>query len=279
MEAYMKKLILSLSLLSLILCNRAQATQMPAFVIDDTNAIKVENGQIFTVKANLKRTDLFREDWSLICPCELLIKEEFIPEENSKNAIKIWTFKAKHNGDTIKLSFRQDISFKAVFKGKEFWDGLTSYKDITITYQSVEKLTEFEREKMSLITNNWNTTTSLVEGYWASSPYPERDKYRGKYPFPIPHENPWPGQQQFLKKLAQLESSDKVEKSTMRGWAPSRLGYEGWDDHEYGSCEYWYKNDSRHIGWTDAFGPFYVAKRNVKPSHEFYDFVMNVIID
>ncbi len=143
---------------------------------------------------------------------------------------------------------------------------------------SASMLTEFDREHMSKMKEQVSQFCEnvLVEGYWASSANLEDDFYHGAYPFPIAHELSWPGQQQFLAKLAQLEKSNNVEKKLIRGFTFSRLGYEGWDGNLYSCSEYWYKDGSRSIVWTDAFGPFYVAQRNVKPSREFYNFVMNI---
>lgn len=150
----------------------------------------------------------------------------------------------------------------------------------TQSYQAslthIEKLTEFDRQTMSKLKKGISGyhENILVEGYWATSPFIEQDMYHGKYPFPISHKQPWPGKQKFFEKLVLIEASNKVELICMRGVAPSRL-----ESSFVGNCEFHYKDDHHTIIWTDAFNSHYVAKYNVKPSREFYDFVMNIVID
>ena len=129
---------------------------------------------------------------------------------------------------------------------------------------SSEVLT-FDRQKM-VFDGYWKK----VEGYWADNQDPAKDSYKGKYPFPQKHAHPWPTQEEFLRKLSVLESKAKV--IGYRGLSPSRF-----EDLHVGSREYQYKAHwvGKLICWPEAFGPYYVEKFNVKPSKEFYDWVMN----
>ncbi len=147
-----------------------------------------------------------------------------------------------------------------------------------------EEVLTFEREKMSVFDGG-----GRVEGYWTTIKLVFNDKGRWvdskidpncKYPFPKPHKNPWPTQKEFLTKLYKIEScagdgnSNSSSRSRvlcfrMKGLSPSRLeprknvsGNEYCDTHE-------------NISWPAGFSWYYVAKFNVKPSREFYDYVMN----
>lgn len=136
----------------------------------------------------------------------------------------------------------------------------------------------FDQQKM-IVEMGWK-----IEGYWASSSHPERDTYKGKYPFPKANEAPWPGQQAFIDKLKQIEklfeylgslkTADLYKFSLSgfnlsRGSAPSRLDPE--EDAGHGE----YFDGIEKVRWTFGFGSHYVQKFNVKPSQEFYEYVMN----
>ncbi len=139
-----------------------------------------------------------------------------------------------------------------------------------------QKLAEFDQQTMSKLVKGISGYHEdvLVEGYWATSPLVEQDTYDGKYPFPIAYKEPWPGKQEFLEKLTLIEDSNKVQLVCMRGSSPSRL-----ESCFVGNSEFHFADGRCTIIWTDAFGPHYVAKYNVKPSHEFYDFVMNLVLE
>lgn len=63
----------------------------------------------------------------------------------------------------------------------------------------------------------------------------------------------------------------------MRGYSPSRLefykeGYNAGYGIDLGDSEY--KDTVNNVRWTDALGWYYIGKFNVKPSREFYRYVM-----
>lgn len=124
-----------------------------------------------------------------------------------------------------------------------------------------ENKIEFDREKIV-----------DAEGYWAHSANPAEDTYHGKYSFPKPNQEPWPTEDKFLAKLTQIEKSAggaRVKTTRYRGLAPSRLE----PGVDLGSSEY--VDTISGVTWTDAFGSYYVGKFHVKPSRQFYRFVMN----
>ncbi len=118
-----------------------------------------------------------------------------------------------------------------------------------------------------------------AEGYWADSENPSEDSYKGRYPFPKPNEKPWPTENKFLERLSRIE---KTASQSMFG-GPVAMGVgltcfmsqalSRFEDVFVGRCEY--SDQANKIKWTEAFGPYYVSKFHVKPSREFYRFVMN----
>lgn len=108
-----------------------------------------------------------------------------------------------------------------------------------------------------------------AEGYWAESKDPHEDEYRGKYPWPISHKQPWKGESEFLNRLIQIQNDNKHVKTLgFRGLAPSRL-----EHRLLGAKEF--RHIPSGIRWTDVFGDYYVKKFHVIPSRQFYEFVMN----
>jgi len=101
---------------------------------------------------------------------------------------------------------------------------------------------------------------------------------------------PWPGQEAFLKKLWEIEdakkkaqginisltadSGDDTNKPYDFQVAPSY-----WDTNDIhphaGVRVSYFADPANHIRWTNIFGQYYVARLNVKPSREFYRYVMN----
>jgi hypothetical protein len=123
-----------------------------------------------------------------------------------------------------------------------------------------------------------------AEGYWALSENQDEDFYKGKYPFPQKNEHPWHGQEVFLQKLEMIEKQAQyysfhskddntgVRRLCYRGDSPSRFE----PDVLCGSSEFIYKDSNdKKIKWTVALRYYYVAKFNVKPSREFYQFIKN----
>ncbi len=112
-----------------------------------------------------------------------------------------------------------------------------------------------------------------AEGYWALSVDPKKDIYKGKYPFPKANAKPWAGKEEFLKKLEKIEAfasrdeNAKIRINVFRGPAMSRL-----DSGIVGCTEY--VDTVNSMKWTEGFGSHYIGKHNVKPSREFYEYVM-----
>lgn len=130
--------------------------------------------------------------------------------------------------------------------------GLKNYSKQELN--DIETLVDFDRENII-----------EAEGYWTGL---AGDALH--YPWPQPNALPWPGQEEFLQRLAFIESSPTTIKVRFRGLAYSRLE----KDKLLGCSEYRIGS----IRWTDAFGPYYVARFNVKPSREFYRFVMGYAV-
>lgn len=126
----------------------------------------------------------------------------------------------------------------------------------------LEEQIGFEREKL---------IKGHGEGFWA----PRWDKeYTGTLPFPKEHAKPWPSQNDFLKKLFAIESmagkNSRIQCVAYRGHSHARLGEES---AYVGNRQY--SDMIAKICWPEAFGQYYVEKFNVKPSREFYRYVMN----
>lgn len=132
----------------------------------------------------------------------------------------------------------------------------------------------FEREAMSKRGDGM-----AVEGYWAGSQDPAKDGYQGQYPFPKAHAEPWVGQAEFSAKLKQIEALSRAQwdcstmppitKIEYRGHAYSRLA----PGERVGHGEY--KDTRRNIVWPYGFRSHYIDRFNVRPSREFYDYVMS----
>jgi hypothetical protein len=143
---------------------------------------------------------------------------------------------------------------------------------LTLTTHAVE----FERSHMTIIPGLYAGTYQRVEGYWGQHEHDHRDNL----PFPIAHAEPWPGQKEFLKKLISIESSaqfwdhdslteSRIQIFIFKGSAHSRL-----ESHVQVSNKEFY-DTCEQIRWPHGFSWYYVARFNVKPSKEFYDYVMN----
>lgn len=87
-------------------------------------------------------------------------------------------------------------------------------------------------------------------------------------PLPIAHPQPWSGQKEFLTKLLAIEKSLNSPSIMMEGYADSRLDLS--NDH-VGCGEYEYNG----VRWTQGYSEHYIEKFNVRPSREFYDFIMS----
>lgn len=133
-------------------------------------------------------------------------------------------------------------------------------------------------EKMSMLDNK-----TKVEGYWASNIDPEKDEYKGKYPWPVPTIGEWPDKQAFIDKLTKIEASpdERIEMLDapglhlvqFRGIAHSRL-----ENTYVDNGEYIYNGPKFTIRWPAGYLRHYVIKHNIRPSKEFQDFVMNYVL-
>ncbi len=149
---------------------------------------------------------------------------------------------------------------------------------ILATKQSgMEKIINFDRMKIPF------TPSGLrVEGYWATSPDFFKDIHKARYPFPQKNDSSWPGQQEFLDKLSRIESEQgkgRIEKKAWRATASkeedrwrSKFHSRFDEAKELSLGEFFDKN--KKVGWTADFGGYYVKEYNVKPSRDFYHYVM-----
>jgi hypothetical protein len=94
-----------------------------------------------------------------------------------------------------------------------------------------------------------------IEGYWYS-------KYEPKYPSPVANDEPWEGKAEFLEKLTQKESRTPVDR--YKGWSNCRLC-----NKNNGSTEF----KTSNWRWPEGY-KHYIEDHNVKPSDEFYQFIM-----
>lgn len=114
------------------------------------------------------------------------------------------------------------------------------------------------------------TTPPRIEGYWASDKDPQKDYYKGKYPFPVAHSTPWEGQIEFAAKLHLIEDYCTHHNFTQGYFGSSRSRLNGFN---LGSTEFIWKNE---WCWPVDLLPHYVEQFNVEVTPEFYQWVMQV---
>jgi hypothetical protein len=134
--------------------------------------------------------------------------------------------------------------------------------------------TAVDREQMSRDAE----TGRRSEGFWASSQNPDEDQYKGAYPWPVPHSHPFKGETVFLDKLRAMQTlADRRARSRpdsgltvsgSRGFAPSRLESSVKLGNET------YVDIDANIEWTDALLNYYIGRYHVRPTREFYDYVL-----
>lgn len=94
-----------------------------------------------------------------------------------------------------------------------------------------------------------------------------------QFPLPKANTNTWPTQDEFLNRLQHIEwaanSGINITYVTAKGVYTSPLS----DKQMLGM--YYYTDHHRHLYWPLALSTYYIPKHNVKPSKEFYDYVMN----
>lgn len=166
-------------------------------------------------------------------------------------------------GSSVTLAMLKQLVSPAVGSKLLMKAGMQPYSTKT-----VNPLIEFDRDEMSRTDHE---EPARVEGYWASpgSQFDiSKDRYQGRYPFPKANAEPWPTQKVFLQRLARIER--KVSQIANRGCSPSRF-----EDGFLGNIEYQDTSRDPRVCWTEDFGPYYVKGFNVKPSREFYEYVMS----
>jgi hypothetical protein len=94
-----------------------------------------------------------------------------------------------------------------------------------------------------------------IEGYWYSSHTPQ-------FPKPVPNDQPWAGQAEFLKALSKKETGSYHHIS--KGFSLCRVCERINGSVEYESGEWSWPSGLRH----------YVEDHNVKPSDDFIAWVM-----
>lgn len=147
------------------------------------------------------------------------------------------------------------------------------------------------------------SSKARAEGYWATNRDPALDENRGYYtnrlPFPHHHDNPWPGEDDFLKKLLAVEQAfeefDKKHRYNDqrrfklhggRAYSPSRLefGADGKGIHvgcaEYQDLGFQVPNGSSVVAilWPKGYSTHYLRDHHVRPSLEFYLYIMRLAL-
>lgn len=101
---------------------------------------------------------------------------------------------------------------------------------------------------------------SRIEGYWGKNPQDQ------EYPWPQANDQPWEGQEFFLKKLEMIENRNPPDNyHRYRGFSICRICgcVNGSAEHE---TDGWL--------WPTGFR-HYVDEHNVRPSNDFIQFVIN----
>lgn len=94
-------------------------------------------------------------------------------------------------------------------------------------------------------------------GFWKSSMSPE-------LPMPVPHNIPFEGKNEFIKRLRAIEEN-KATKMSYRGFSICRICNE-----VNGSAEYSFSGFTWPSGYLH-----YIQDHNVIPEKDFFDFIMN----
>jgi hypothetical protein len=123
----------------------------------------------------------------------------------------------------------------------------------------------------------WNPESGVrFEGFWASSEDPMKDEYKGVYPWPVKHTRAFSGEAEFLEKLRRIEAAAReagyqgtvLRYSKSRGYAPSRF-----TGKDVGSGTY--TDVAANIEWPEGYSSYYVEQNHVRPSLEFWSYVMD----
>lgn len=173
---------------------------------------------------------------------------------------------------------KSEVNVNGEAAKKQFQNWLNTEFYLTTTPAIGEDAISFDRESMSIDEGD----KTFVEGYWASSADPQKDNYKGKYPWPKSHKKPWPGKKDFMKKLNNIERHAKTLNLVVddnrcyflyyvryKGYAHSRL-----DGTNVKNGQFY--DVIRRVSWPEGYSSHYIDKYNVIPSKAFYRYVMNL---
>ncbi len=121
----------------------------------------------------------------------------------------------------------------------------------------------------------------LGEGFWGPN--------QQHLPMPVPHAEPWPGKEAFLKKLRsveeaiaehQKEGGTRFVTANYVGSARSRFEPIMVANFEYVDTRYRWMNKPngtiRTLRWPAGYSTYYIDRFNVVPSMQFYLYIMNL---
>lgn len=137
-----------------------------------------------------------------------------------------------------------------------------------------------EREKMVL-----NDIGRRVEGYWAWDSDPSKDIYNGRYPWPTGECLTWAGKDEFVKRLTAMQERADIDVSHRTTKTDiMKIFYRGCSTSRLEQCANgrWvpvsnaeYVDAVNNVVWPAGFLEHYVVRHYVKPSLEFYNYVMS----
>jgi hypothetical protein len=111
-----------------------------------------------------------------------------------------------------------------------------------------------------------------VEGYWHSTA--PAAEHADNLPTPVAHERPFAEQSEFVRRLRAIEAQAGAEGGTS---SIRRMVYDGasvsrMTGRRLSGAEY--HDRKAQIAWPADFLPHYVEQYHVRPSREFFDYVM-----
>lgn len=129
---------------------------------------------------------------------------------------------------------------------------------------------QFDRENLALLQNGWKG-----EGFWRTPDWvKEKSSHKSFYEkhdeglhIPFKHDSEWSGKSEFVNKLRKIQKN--VTQLCANGLSPSRFE----KDKYLGSLEF--RDSKAHIAWPGDYLEYYIEKHNVKPSREFYNYVLD----
>ena len=144
----------------------------------------------------------------------------------------------------------------------------------TILQRLVEKKEKRRRERVHQAEDLFQTLFPQ-ENKTQRVPAKQKLHCEGDWGSPIAEPSPWPSQEEFEEKLARLE--DLAQEGNIPGLEFRRL--RGVSESKLDPSEILKRNEYHDLVhnfcWTSSFLPHYVHKFNVRPSREFYEYVMS----